>query len=69
MDSERRTYGKRLDHTAMGWLASKDMSAYGLWMAWLYQPSQAIREQLKGLLTDEQRRTVAEAYKRSKLDG
>lgn len=37
VDSERKTYGKRMTSAQIGWLAKQSMEAYGLWMAWLFQ--------------------------------
>lgn len=65
VDSERKTYGKRLSTTQMGWLAQKSMQAYSLWMAWLYQSDPNKQKALKDMQTPEDRELVRKAYQRT----
>lgn len=64
VDSELKTYGRRMTSSQMGWLATKSMEAYGLWMAWLFQPDPDVQQQLKDLMPDRVRDLIAKAYKR-----
>lgn len=64
VESERKTYGARLSSAQMGWLATQSMEAYGLWMAWLFQPDPDIQQQLKDLMPGRVSDLIAKAYRR-----
>lgn len=64
VDSERKTYGKRMTSTQMGWLATKSMQAYSLWMAWLFQSDPKKQAAIKELMTPKDSDLVAKAYRR-----
>jgi hypothetical protein len=49
----------------MGWLATQSMEAYGLWMAWLFQPDQEIQAQLRALMPERVKDLIAKAYRRN----
>ncbi len=64
VDSERKTYGKRMTSAQMGWLATKSMQAYSLWMAWLFQSDPNKQAAIKELMTPKDSDLVAKAYRR-----
>lgn len=64
VDSERKTYGRRMTSSQMGWLSSRSMQAYSLWMAWLFQSDPQKQEAIRDLMTAEDSNLVAKAYRR-----
>lgn len=64
VDSERKTYGKRMTMSQLGWLGTQSMRAYGWFMAWLHEPEPELQDWLKDKMPKPVSDLIAKAYRR-----
>lgn len=68
VDSERKVYGERLTSSAMGWLATQSMRAYGWWVNWLHESDPHLQDWLKEQTPAPCRDLIRRAYEKSRRE-